>query len=381
MPIQGFNRTAATAQTEQVKKDVEKFSGKTHPAAKLAWVAIGCFIVMAVLFTGYHNWQLYKRGMGGTGVGDALAIVPPILLDGGIIVLLVLLIWYFKDPTQWLVGVVFNILLFVIVIVNTSLNYSLNSGEAMSAELKIYLHWGVLGSFVLVLAMYEILIHVDPNHKRQQEKAKLAAQAQDDLHELEVKTIQHGIEEQKGEVTMGHIIFQNGSLTVPKEKQNLQKLLSIYHPLLNRKYKELDFVADAIDELEDLELEINALNMAMNIEIDQAEAILRVELGSKVSAMTSKELKRDLLLFARNNPSLFLELANDDNVQLRNLAIRAAEAGVIKLSPDQRTFTWGTNDKKLMTVPFDENPYSAMSAFFKTDEGTEVFKSIEKKLK
>jgi hypothetical protein len=189
------------------------------------------------------------------------------------------------------------------------------------------------------------------------------------------------VEEQKGEVTMGHIVFQNGSLTVPKEKQNLQKLLSIYHPLLNKKYKELDFVADAIDELEDLELEINALNMAMNIEIDQVEAILRVELGSKVSTMTSKELKRDLLLFARSNPSLFLELANDDNVQLRNLAIRAAEAGVIKLSPDQRTFTWGTNDKKLMTVPFDENPYSAMAAFFKTDEGTEVFKSIEKKLK
>jgi len=189
------------------------------------------------------------------------------------------------------------------------------------------------------------------------------------------------VEEQKGEVTMGHIIFQNGSLTVPKEKQNLQKLLSIYHPLLNKKYKELDFVADAIDELEDLELEINALNIAMNIEVDQAEAILRVELGSKVSAMTSKELKRDLLLFAKNNPGLFLELANDDNVQLRNLAIRAAEAGVIKLSPDQRTFTWGTNDKKLMTVPFDENPYSAMAAFFKTDEGTEVFKSIEKKLK
>ena len=37
--------------------------------------------------------------------------------------------------------------------------------------------------------------------------------------------------------------------------------------------------------------------------------------------------------------------------------------------------------KNLMTVPFDENPYSAMAAFFKTDEGVEVFKSIEKKLK
>jgi len=97
--------------------------------------------------------------------------------------------------------------------------------------------------------------------------------------------------------------------------------------------------------------------------------------------MSSKEVKRDLLLFARRNPSLFLELANDDNVQLRNLAIRATEANIIKLSHDQRTFMWGENDRKLMTVPFDENPYSAMAAFFKTDEGVQVFKSIEKKLK
>jgi hypothetical protein len=97
--------------------------------------------------------------------------------------------------------------------------------------------------------------------------------------------------------------------------------------------------------------------------------------------MSSKEVKRDLLLLARKNPSLFLELANDDNVPLRNLAIRATETGIIKLAQDQRTFMWGENDRKLMTVPFDENPYSAMAAFFKTDEGIQIFKSIEKKLK
>ena len=86
-------------------------------------------------------------------------------------------------------------------------------------------------------------------------------------------------------------------------------------------------------------------------------------------------------MFAKNNPVLFLELVNDDNVQLRNLAIKAAEIGIITLSQDQRTFAWGSNGKKLMTVPFDENPYSAFAAFLKTDEGVEVFKSIEKKLK
>jgi hypothetical protein len=38
------------------------------------------------------------------------------------------------------------------------------------------------------------------------------------------------VDEQKGEVTLGHIRFFDGTLNVSKEKQNLQKLLSLYHP-------------------------------------------------------------------------------------------------------------------------------------------------------
>ena len=146
-------------------------------------------------------------------------------------------------------------------------------------------------------------------------------------------------------------------------------------------YYEFNAVEIAKDELVDLELEIDALNAARSIDIDQAEAIMRVELGSQVNEMTSKELKRDLLVFAKNNPVLFMQLANDENVQLRNFAIRAQENGIIKLSQDQRTFFWGSTDRKLMNVPFDENPYSAFAAFLKTDEGVEIYKSIDKKLK
>ena len=154
----------------------------------------------------------------------------------------------------------------------------------------------------------------------------------------------------------------------------------MYHPLRGRIYEEFSAEVEAEDELDVLDLQIDALNAARNIDIDHAEAILRVELGSKVNSMSSKELKRDLLLFARNNPALFINLANDDNVQLRNFSIRAAEAGIIRLSQDQRTFHWGSNDRKLMNVPFDENPYSAFAAFLKTDEGVEIYKSIDKKL-
>jgi hypothetical protein len=189
------------------------------------------------------------------------------------------------------------------------------------------------------------------------------------------------VDEQTGMATLEHIVFENGTLFVPKEKQSLQKLLSLYHPDRNKRYKELDVVEIAEDELSEIEHEIEALNIAKDLEIDHMEAILRVEMGSSVSEMSSKEIKRDLLIFAKKNPVLFLELVNDENVELRNFAIKATEANIIKLSGDQRTFAWGSNGKKLMTVPFDENPYSAMAAWFKTDEGVEVYKSIDKKLK
>jgi hypothetical protein len=188
-------------------------------------------------------------------------------------------------------------------------------------------------------------------------------------------------DEQEGEATLGHIVFKDGSLFVPKRYQALQKLLSLYHPLKGKRYNETDDVAEAADQLDYMQLEIQALNAAATMDIDMAEAILRTEKGTAVSKLTSKELKRDLLVFAKRNPVLFLDLVEDDNVQLRNFAIKAVEARIIKLADDQRTFKWASNGAKLMTVPFDEHPYSAMAAFFKTDEGLEVYKSIEKKLK
>tara|TARA_Y200000002_G_C22604865_1_gene631124 strand:- start:458 stop:1231 length:774 start_codon:yes stop_codon:yes gene_type:complete len=188
------------------------------------------------------------------------------------------------------------------------------------------------------------------------------------------------VDEQKGPVTLKHIVFESGVLHVAKTKRTLQEFLAI-HPHNGIIFKELDSQVEAVDQLEYLELESDAISLARQIDIEQAEAILRVEVGSSVSNLSTKELKRDLLLFAKQNPALFINLSKDENVVLRNFAINAAEAGIIILSSDQRTIKWATNGRKLMTVPFDENPYSAMAAWFKTDEGIEVYKSIEKKLK
>lgn len=189
------------------------------------------------------------------------------------------------------------------------------------------------------------------------------------------------VDEQDGNATLGRIVLRNGVLRVPKENVVLQKLLSLYHPFTKSGIiKEYAPEQIATSEVEMIEIELEAMNLARELDIEELEAIMRAEMGSEVSKMSSKELKRDALVFARRNPVLFLELANDDNIHLRNIGIKATEMGIIRLSQDQRTFTYGEGNRKLMTVPFDEHPYSALAAFFKTDEGMEVLNAIQKRL-
>jgi hypothetical protein len=189
------------------------------------------------------------------------------------------------------------------------------------------------------------------------------------------------VDEQKGQVTLGHIFFRDGKLMVPKQKQNLQKLLSLYHPMKNRQFFEKDDQMDAEVDLNYLETEIEALKIASTLDIDDAEAILRVETGTNVSSLTSKEIKRDIIVFARNNPAQFLELMQDEDIHLKNIAMKAVKLKVIKMSPDGRAFLWEKNSKKIMGIPFDQDPYPAIADWFKTDEGMEVLESIQKKMK
>jgi len=188
------------------------------------------------------------------------------------------------------------------------------------------------------------------------------------------------VDEMKGDQRLAHVIFRNGSLFVEKSKTVLQKLLSLYHPHREKMYSEYKPQVVAQNDLEILEMEADAIIAARSLDIDMMEAIMRVEVGSEVSKMSSKELKRDLLIYARNNPQLFLDLLQDENIQLRDYGIKATEQGILVLSADQRTFSWGSNGRKLMNVPFDEHPYSALASWFKTDEGMEIYSNIEKQL-
>ena len=188
------------------------------------------------------------------------------------------------------------------------------------------------------------------------------------------------VEDQDKNVRVEHIVFEDGKLLVPKNKPLLQQLLSIYHPDKS-KWRELDKAKQAKSQVENIETELDAMLMAKELDIDRLEAVMRTELGSDVKRMSSKELRRDAYVFAQKNPELFIELVEDEEIELRNKANLAVESGIVSLTDGNTIFKWKANGRKIMTVPFDQEPYAAFAQFFKTDEGASVLKSIETKLK
>ena len=187
------------------------------------------------------------------------------------------------------------------------------------------------------------------------------------------------VDEQEGFVTLTHVMFQDGTLMVPRSEVAMQKLLSIYHPLKDKKWVEVDTAKKAADEIDTLEFELEALTLVKELDIEHLEAIMRTELGSAVSSMSSKELKRDAYKFARREPALFIELSEDEDIKLRNLANRAVEQGIINLTEDNTVFKFA-NGKKIITVPFDQHPYAALAQYFKTDDGVDLMKSLVRNL-
>ena len=199
--------------------------------------------------------------------------------------------------------------------------------------------------------------------------------------ELRLATNQKSLfaDEQNGYSTLTHVIFQDGVLNVPRTEVTMQKMLSLYHPLKGNLWIEADAAKDAEDEIDLLEFEMEALNLVQTLDIEHLEAIMRTELGSAVSTMSSRELKRDGYRFAKSQPALFIEISEDEDIKLRNLANRAVEQGVILLTDDNTVFKFA-NGKKILTVPFEQHPYAALSQYFKTDDGVMLMKSLTKKL-
>lgn len=188
-------------------------------------------------------------------------------------------------------------------------------------------------------------------------------------------------DEQDGNAIVEPIIFESGFLRVPKNNPVLQQFL-YYHPLNGRSFEEVDYEKDAARVVEDLALEVDALVQAKDLSIEQLENVYRVMMGKDPSRVSTAELRRDVLIYAKREPHSFLNLLNDPMLKLQSNVHVFFEKKLLTFRNGQKEvwFNTSTNKKKMLTVPYGEDPYTTVTLFLKSDEGIDVLKMLENNL-
>jgi hypothetical protein len=189
-------------------------------------------------------------------------------------------------------------------------------------------------------------------------------------------------DDQDANVIVEPIVFEDGVLIVPKNNPVLQEFLH-YHPGNGSEFYEFDAERDAQEDVQELFSEIDALLLARDLadkDITTLEAVARLVLSGSVDNMSSAEIKRDMMLFAKRYPQDFMEAASDPMLKINNFAARAFTSGYLTFRGNKDIhYNFKDNKKRLMTVPFGHDQIHALASYLQSDEGLELYKYLEDK--
>jgi hypothetical protein len=188
-------------------------------------------------------------------------------------------------------------------------------------------------------------------------------------------------DEQDGNAIVEPIIFEDGFLRVSKTNPVLQEFLH-YHPMNGTKFVEVNTEKDAKKEIDKLNSRVDALIECRQLSIEHVEALARVLFNTDVSRVTSAELRRDLLIYAEQDPSGFLNAVHDPALKLNSKVQEFFEHKVIVFKNGKKDVYFNTpkNKKRMINLPYGEDPYYVVSGYLQTDEGIDILKFLEKNL-
>lgn len=183
---------------------------------------------------------------------------------------------------------------------------------------------------------------------------------------------------------IGDIVFNNGQLIVPFQKPVLRKFLeaSNYNqsnenriPSMRRVFETLDFEKEAKEDLESLETEFQAIEMAMNVDPQEMVALCRV-LGINTDR-SMYEIKHDFMRFVKHNPFEFIESLSDPRIERKQVIMEALDNKIIVQNNVKRTVDWGgKNGQTISITPIGIDPIDNFIDFTFEKDGEEVYKRV-----
>ena len=187
-------------------------------------------------------------------------------------------------------------------------------------------------------------------------------------------------DEQDNNPILEPIVFEDGMLNVPKNNPVLQEFLH-YHPQNGIVFCEVDKEKDAYNQVADLNVEVDALIEARNLTLSQIEMITRVLFGKDPSTISTAELKRDILVFAKNDPYTFLEVVNDPELKFQAKVRMFFDRNLLVVKNDRDIyFNTATNKKKMCSIAFGMDAFEMSLSYLQSDEGIDSLKMLESHL-
>ena len=183
--------------------------------------------------------------------------------------------------------------------------------------------------------------------------------------------------DQDGNAILEPIIFEDGFLFVHKNNQVLQEFLH-YHPDNGFSFEEINKERDAQEELDEMTSRLDALQEARSLDLERLEQVGRVLLGARIDKMSTAELKRDVLVYARTHGDEFLNVINDPMLTLQSKVCAFFEVNLLTIKNKKDIyFNTTTNKTKMLSVPFGENRDFIVASWFQSDDGIESLKLLE----
>jgi hypothetical protein len=191
-------------------------------------------------------------------------------------------------------------------------------------------------------------------------------------------------EQQEGIARVGTIIFKDGVLFVSNREPLLMEFLK-HHPgnAANKGglFVEVDHSAENEREIEMMDFELEARMLAKDLSMNEMVTLMRKLKPSEVDKMDSSEIKRDVKVFAKNNPHAFMDMVEIEEGEdaTDDLVSQALDQRLIQFRNKKTQVFYTLEDKKTMffKVPEGKNPEKSLREFLMTNEGIEIYKELE----
>lgn len=205
------------------------------------------------------------------------------------------------------------------------------------------------------------------------------------------------LREQKGQydndgkiVKYEPIILYDGRLIADKREMLMLKYLRACNANLNPKYggrmpdttaifKERDAAQEADEFLKDEKEDRALLNMIDNMEVDELVAYALVLGDAYAAQKKGSEIRRDLILLAKNDPKKFRLGTNNANMKRKVHVMRALGDGYIKYDKTTRMITWA-DGSEIAQCPIGKDPADYIVELSFQPAYETMYASIEKRI-